>query len=168
WTFSTGDMASKGEAMRRASFEGTPILDDGKLFLCSPFDEVSALDPGSGRALWRFDPKIDSRVHYANSFVCRGVVWWHDKSKGNGACRARIFIATNDRRLVALDASTGKPCDGFGERGTLRIAPQPAMIYPGEVQITSAPVVTQNLVIVGSSIDDNQRMRAPRGTVLAF
>ena len=42
------------------------------------------------------------------------------------------------------------------------------MIYPSEVQITSAPVVTHGLVIVGSSIDDNQRADAPRGTVHAF
>jgi quinoprotein glucose dehydrogenase len=167
WTFSTGDMASKGEAMQRASFETTPILDDGRLFLCSPFDEVSALDPGSGRELWRFDPKIDSRVHYANSFVCRGVAWWHGSSTKDGLCSSRVFVATNDRRLIALDASIGKPCNDFGDRGTIRIAPQPAMVYPGEVQITSAPVVTHGLVVVGSSIGDNERVRAPHGTVFA-
>ena len=113
-------MASKGEAMGRASFEDTPILDDGKLFVCSPFDEVSALDPGSGRELWRFDPQIDAHVHYANSFVCRGVAWWRDASKKNAACASRIFVATNDRRLIALDASTGTPCAGFGNGGTIR------------------------------------------------
>jgi len=168
WTYSTGDIVSKGEAMRRASFEATPILDEGRLFLCSPFDEVSALDPGTGREIWRFDPKIDPRVHYANSFVCRGVAWWHDPAKKSGSCASRVFLATNDRRLIALDASTGRLCPDFGDNGTIRISPQPAMIYPGEMQITSAPVVTRGLVIVGSSIDDNQRVHAPRGTVLAF
>ena len=168
WTFSTGDMASKGAAMGRASFENTPVLDDGKLFLCSPFDEVSALDPGTGRELWRYDPKIDARVHYANSFVCRGVAWWRDASKKGAACGTRIFVATNDRRLIALDASTGNLCTDFGTGGTVRIAPRPTMVYPGEFQITSAPVVTHGLVIVGSSIGDNERVRAPHGTVLAF
>jgi len=161
-------MASKGEAMRRASFEVTPILDDGKLFLCSPFDEVSALDPGGGRVLWRFDPKIDPNVHYPNSFVCRGVAWWHNPSKKRGPCASEIFLATNDRRLIALDAATGNLCARFGEHGTVRIVPDPLLIYPGEVQITSAPVVTHGLVVIGSSIDDNQRVRAPHGTVLAF
>ncbi|MGH6877087.1 MAG: pyrroloquinoline quinone-dependent dehydrogenase [Rhizomicrobium sp.] len=168
WTYSTGDLASKGQAMRRASFEVTPVLDDGRLFLCSPFDEVSALDPGSGRQLWRFDPKIDPGLHYPNSFVCRGVAWWRDPKAHEGACTSRIFLATNDRRLIALDAASGKPCTGFGKAGTIRIEPKPAMIYPGEVQITSAPVVTHGLVIVGSSIDDNQRVNAPRGTVHAY
>src|ERR1700683_3242809 len=46
WTFSTHDLATKGDAVHHASFEDTPILADGKLFVCSPFNEVSALDPG--------------------------------------------------------------------------------------------------------------------------
>jgi len=45
WSFSTGDMATKGDVMKRASFENTPILADGRLYVCSPFNEVSALDP---------------------------------------------------------------------------------------------------------------------------
>jgi quinoprotein glucose dehydrogenase len=167
WSYSTGDLASKGPAMRRASFEVTPILDDGRLYLCSPFDEVSALDPATGRLLWRFDPKIDARLRYPNSFVCRGVAWWHDPKRA-GVCASRIYLATNDRRLIALDAATGRPCPDFGRSGTVSIEPQPAMNYASEVQITSAPVVTQGLVIVGSSIDDNQRVDAPRGTVHAY
>src|SRR5262244_1636080 len=59
WTFSTGDMAMKGAAMQRASFENTPILADGRLYVCSPFNEVSAVDPGTGKQLWRFDPKLN-------------------------------------------------------------------------------------------------------------
>jgi quinoprotein glucose dehydrogenase len=168
WSFSTGDMASKGAAMHRASFEVTPVLDDGRLFLCSPFDEVSALDPATGRQLWRFDPRIDPRLHYPNSFVCRGVAWWQDPKRSQGFCASRIFLATNDRRLIALDADSGKPCGNFGRGGTVAIPPKPAMVYPTEVQITSAPVVTHGLVIVGSSIGDNERVDAPHGTVHAY
>src|ERR1051326_3978208 len=49
WTYSTGDLQTKGEAMKRASFENTPILAERRLYVCSPFNEVSALDPGSGK-----------------------------------------------------------------------------------------------------------------------
>ncbi len=169
WEYSTGDMASKGDAMRRASFENTPVLDEGRLYLCSPFDEVSALDPGTGREFWRFDPKIDPTEHYPNDFVCRGVTFWRNpKAPQSAFCAARIFVATNDRRLIALDAKSGRPCPDFGNRGTIAIQPSPKMFRSGEVQITSAPVVSRGLVIVGSSIDDNQRVGAPRGTVRAF
>jgi quinoprotein glucose dehydrogenase len=166
WTYSTGDMASKGDAMKRASFENTPILADGRLYVCSPFDEVSALDPGTGKQLWRFDPKIDPAIHYPNDFVCRGVTYW--QGPASGACASRIFVATNDRRLIALDAKTGKPCAGFGNAGTVTITTIPDMVRKGEVQITSAPVVSHGTIIVGSSINDNQRVREVRGTVHAF
>jgi quinoprotein glucose dehydrogenase len=168
WTFSTGDLAAKSAAMRRTSFEDTPILADGRLYVCSPFDEVSALDPGTGKSFWHFDPKLDSALHYPNKFNCRGVAYWHDPRRATGLCSARIFVGTNDRRLIALDAASGKPCPSFGNRGTVSIPTSPAMIYPAEVQITSAPVVTHGIVIVGSSIDDNQRVNAPRGTVHAY
>jgi quinoprotein glucose dehydrogenase len=167
WRYSTRDLATKGDAMRYASFEDTPILADGKLFVCSPFNEVSALDPGTGKELWRFDPKIALERH-PNGFVCRGVAFWRDPHHDKGTCAARIFMVTNDRRLFALDAETGKSCAGFGNRGEIAMTPSPEMFYSGEVQNTSAPVVTHGIVIVGSSIDDNQRVAAPRGTVHAF
>jgi quinoprotein glucose dehydrogenase len=123
WSYSTGDMASKGAAIRHASFEDTPILADGRLYVCSPFDEVSALDPGTGKQLWRFDPHLDPNVRYPNDDVCRGVAYWKNPAaQDRGECAARIFLATNDRRLIALDAATGKPCRGFANRGTIAIA----------------------------------------------
>jgi hypothetical protein len=48
WSYSTGAMTAHAHAMSEASFEDTPILDEGKLFVCSPFYEVMALDPGRG------------------------------------------------------------------------------------------------------------------------
>jgi len=168
WTFSTRDLATKGAAIRNASFEDTPILADGKLFVCSPFDEVSALDPGTGKELWRFDPKLDPTLRYPNDFVCRGVAYWRGANRRAPFCNGRIFVVTNDRRLIALDAASGKPCANFGNQGTVAIVPSPKMFYPGEQQNTSPPLVTHGLVIVGSSIDDNQRVDAPRGTVHAY
>ena len=168
WRFSTHDLATKGEAVYHASFENTPILADGKLYVCSPFNEVSALDPGTGHEIWRFDPKVDFSHRYPNELVCRGVAFWRDPARTKGHCATRLFMATNDRRLIAIDAQTGAQCSGFGERGTVRMVPSAKMIYPTEVQNTSAPVVTHGVVIVGSSIGDNGRVDEPRGTVRAF
>ena len=162
WTFSTGDMATKGDVMKRASFENTPILADGRLYVCSPFNEVSALDPGTGRPLWRFDPKLNIQVRYPNDYICRGVAY----SAG------RIYLNTADRRLIALDAKTGKPIAGFGHNGTVIIPPgeqrEGRTKRFGRIHTTSAPVVSDGLVIVGSSIDDNQKVDELRGTVHAF
>jgi quinoprotein glucose dehydrogenase len=169
WFYSTGDLKTHGDAIRHASFENTPILAGGRFYVCSPFNEVSALDPGTGKQLWRFDPRIDPHVHYPNDDICRGVAYWEDAAaKGKGECAARIFLNTNDRRLIALDAANGKPCSHFGNHGTIAIAANPRPVRKGEIQTTSAPVVSHGLVIVGSSIDDNQRVEEIRGVVNAF
>lgn len=169
WTFSTGDLATKGAAMAHAAFENTPIVVGGRLYACSPFNEVFALDPGTGKRLWSFDPKIDPHVFYPNEYNCRGVAYWRDAAAAPGAsCAERIFMNTNDRRLIALDAASGKLCTGFGKGGTVDVGAGVKLVRQGEMQITSAPVVVRGRVIVGSSLDDNQRVREVSGAVRAY
>ena len=167
WRYSTGDLASRGDLMRRTASEGTPILADDRLVFCTPFNEVIAIDPGTGNELWRFDPEIDLEQRPANQFVCRGVTQWQDPAEP-ALCGHRIFMGTNDARLIALDASTGTACTDFGEGGEVRIDPGMELWWPGEFQVTSPPVVIGDTVIVGSSISDNARVAAPAGTVRAF
>ncbi len=167
WRYSTGDLAARGDLMGRTASEGTPILVDDKLIFCTPFNEVIAIDPGDGSERWRFDPAIDLEQRPANQFVCRGVSHWRD-SAATGACRDRIFMGTNDARLIALDATTGERCADFGENGEVRIDPGMDLWWPGEFQITSPPAVIGDTVIVGSAIGDNARVAAPAGTVRAF
>ena len=81
------------------------------------------------------------------------------------ACRSRIFMGTNDVRVIALDAKTGVPCADFGGNGEVKLDIGMKLEWPGEFQITSAPVVVRGVVIVGSAISDNRRVDAPRGTV---
>ncbi|HUO90617.1 MAG TPA: pyrroloquinoline quinone-dependent dehydrogenase [Rhizomicrobium sp.] len=171
WSFSTGDMQRHAGAMKRASFENTPILAEGRLYVCSPFDEVSALDPGTGAQLWRFDPKLDDDIRYPNDYVCRGVAFASNLGPAGAPCGTRIYLNTADRRLIALDARTGKLCDGFGNHGTVVIgegAVREGHGRFGRIHTTSAPVVSHGVVIVGSSIDDNQKVDELRGTVYAY
>jgi quinoprotein glucose dehydrogenase len=169
WTFSTGDLASHADAVKNAAFEDTPIMAGGRLYVESPFNEVFALDPASGRTLWRFDPAIDATVRYGEGFTGRGVAYWRDPAAKPGApCAERIFLATNDRRLIALDAVTGRGCPGFGGAGTVDVAAGAALSEPREMQITSPPVVVRGVVVVGSAVADNQRLKEVSGAVRAF
>ena len=118
WTYSTGDAALGGT--QDFAFENTPILAGGRLYVCGSFNDVSALDPATGRRIWRFDPKVDRGVEYPNSYNCRGVAYWADPAAPAGApCAARIFMNSIDRRLFALDAATGQLCPGFGAGGVV-------------------------------------------------
>ncbi|MCE2392080.1 MAG: pyrroloquinoline quinone-dependent dehydrogenase [Proteobacteria bacterium] len=167
WEYRTGDMTARADHMERAATEGTPILVGDSLVFCTPFNEVIALDPGTGSERWRFDAEIDLGQDPANQFVCRGVAHW--KTEGSSpACASRIFMGTNDGRLIAIDATHGGRCPGFGVDGEVRIDPGMALIWPGEFQITSPPVTVGDTVVVGSAIGDNARVAAPAGSVRAF
>jgi quinoprotein glucose dehydrogenase len=170
WEFRTGDLEARLPAlMARTKSEATPLFVEDSLVFCTPFNEVIALDPGSGAQKWRYDPKIDTSRRPGNRFVCRGVAYWVDDQAAEGAaCRSRIFMGTNDFRVIALDARTGILCVDFGTNGEVTLDIGKPLVWPGEFQITSAPVVSHGVVIVGSSISDNVRVDAPLGTVRAF
>jgi outer membrane protein assembly factor BamB len=168
--YRSGDLEARAPAvMARTKSEATPLLVEDSLIFCSPFNEAIALDPGTGAQKWRYDPGISTDQRPANRYVCRGVAYWVDGQAAEGApCRARIFMGTNDVRVIALDARTGVPCADFGVGGEIKLDVGKKLLWPGEFQITSAPVVSRGVVIVGSSISDNARVDAPPGTVRAF
>src|SRR5262249_14885843 len=141
--FHTGDLVRRPTAvMARTKFEATPLFVEDSLIFCSPFNEVIALDPGSGAQKWRSDPDISESQRPGNRYVGRGVAYWVDDQAAEGsACRSRIFMGTNDVRLIALDARTGKPCADFGASGEVKIEIGKQLLWAGEFQITSAPVV---------------------------
>jgi quinoprotein glucose dehydrogenase len=170
WTYRTGEAARRGAAFSKGAFEGTPILADGKLLLCTPFNRLIALDPSTGHELWTFDPDISTQMQPGQGlFICRGVAVWHDRKAAAGtACATKVFMATNDARLFAIDAASGQPCSSFGKDGV--VAPMPAvpLLFKGEHQITSAPTVVGDVVIIGSAAPDNFRRRSADGPVTAF
>lgn len=169
WTYRTGHAQAPESAFERSKFEVTPILVEDKLVLCTPFNTIIALDPATGAELWRHDPEVNMEQRPANGYICRGVAYWRDDSAPAGQhCAARIFTGTNDHRLVAVDLVDGKRCEDFGTGGEVVIDPEAALEWPGEYQITSAPVVARDTVVVGSAISDNMTVQAPRGTVRAF
>jgi quinoprotein glucose dehydrogenase len=170
WQFRTGDLGTRPpEAMARTKFQATPLFVENSVIFCSPFNEVIALDPGTGAQKWRFDPKISTAQRPANHYNCRGVAYWVDEQTAEGTlCRSRIVTNTNDARLIALDARTGAPCADFGSSGEIKIDIGKPLEWPGEFQITSAPLVSRGVIVVGSAISDNRRADAPLGLVRAF
>ena len=170
WEYHTGDISDGSDNRRKSEFETTPIVADGMMYLTTPFNRVVALDPDTGREKWGFDPKIDLHAGYSEGLVNRGVTLWIDATRGEGdTCRRRIFLATIDARLFALDAAVGRPCTDFGAGGQIDLTRGIANITrPGEYEETSVPAIADDLVIVGSSIADNDRVDSPSGVVRAF
>ena len=167
WRFHTGDVTRHANRMDVSAAQATPILVEGALIFCTPFNEVIALHPGDGTERWRFDPAIDLN-QAPPKFTCRGVTYWRDPTPAGPTCANRIFMGTNDARLIAIDAATGRRCAEFGANGEVRIDPGIPLNWPGEFQITSPPVVLGDVLVVGSSVRDGPRRLAPAGSVRAF
>ena len=171
WTYRHGDVSGMDDEIpSTTAFENTPILVDGTLYFCTPFNRVIALDPATGGERWVYDPGIDMGGRYANQLICRGVTaWLDDRARPDATCRRTIFTATNDARLIALDAKTGEVCQAFGSKGEIDLnAAAGEQKWKGEYQVTSPPVVAGDVVVVGSAISDNARIDAPSGVVRGF
>jgi quinoprotein glucose dehydrogenase len=168
WRYHTGEPAI--ELNRQPSLQVTPIVVDGVMYISTPLGKVMALEPATGRELWRYDARVDPRGGYGD-FANRGVATWIDPAVKTGLpCRRRIFLTTVDARLIALDAASGSPCSDFGAEGSiglrtgLRIPPA----FPHAYMVTSPPVVIKDLVITGSTVADNSRPAPASGEVRAF
>jgi quinoprotein glucose dehydrogenase len=163
WTYRTGD-GYQPEHGRSTAFEATPLYVDGTLYLATPLGRVLALDPLTGKPIWSFDAKVPRDKGYGD-FASRGVSIWR-----SSAGKLRIFVATIDARLLAIDAVTGKPVAGFGDNGEvnlrngLRIAPRGFADY----EETSPPAIVGNTVIVGSGIADNAATDQASGEVRGY
>ena len=168
WTFHTGDISDGSGGRKRSGFETTPILVDGTLYLTTGFNRVIALDPETGKQRWAYDPLVEQAADYGDGLINRGVATWLDPDRAEGKlCHRRIFEATLDARLIALDAATGAGCPDFGASGQLSLR-NVARYLPGQYHMTSAPTVIDDIVVVGSAINDNSRVDMPSGVVRAF
>jgi quinoprotein glucose dehydrogenase len=168
WTFHTGDISDGGGNRPRSGFETTPIVVDDTLYFTTATNRIIALDPETGRQRWTFDPTIETRGNYGDGLVSRGVATWLDPTVRQGEpCRRRVYEATLDARLIAVDAATGKPCERFGRAGQVSLTDVPRY-RAGVYHMTSPPAVVDDVIVVGSAINDNERVDAPSGAVRAF
>jgi glucose dehydrogenase len=157
-----------------ASFQATPIVQNGVMYLALPFNHVVALDAKTGKQLWRYEH--DRRKDWK---MCCGPA-----NRGVAVSNGRVFIGTVDARLIALNASTGaKEWDIDVVEGAISTEGQDALskddpnsarkVTGGTgIGIAMAPVVYKGKVIVGITgvgyglHIDNPREDAPLGAVI--
>jgi quinoprotein glucose dehydrogenase len=173
WHFHTGDLKRPSDP-GEFTYEMTPIKVGNLLYLCTPHDIVIALDPVTGKQVWRFDPKVN--VGGTQHMSCRGVSYYDTAATPDSPtqpprapdCSTRIFVATNDARLIALDALSGKLCGDFGDKGVLKTWAGMPFYKEGWYQFTSAPLITHGMVVLAGSIYDNKDDTMPSGVVRAW
>ena len=184
WTYQTGAKPRDGGAPALA-FEVTPLKIGNTLYACTPHNVLFALDAVTGKEIWRYDPHTnDQGLAFAN---CRGVAYADLSARGMvkaapgltgaaagvagasaPACVRRLYTGTIDARLLAVDADTGRPCTDFGTNGAIdmrrNLPPHEKALY----YYTAAPVVSGNVVVIGSYGLDGQVLRQPSGVIRAY
>ena len=170
WTHKSGDFYDGSGYSKVTALQVTPLVVNDRLYYCTPFMRVFALDPETGAEKWMFDPKLKARQGEGPyPLICRGVSYWEDSKAAPGSiCSKRIFYGTADSDLWGLDADTGKPCEGFGDHGRVALREGIGEAPPWEYHPTSPPQVMRDKVVIGALIADNVRIDAPGGVVRAF
>jgi quinohemoprotein ethanol dehydrogenase len=112
--------------------EATPIVVDGKMYTTGAYSIVYALDARSGTLLWKYDPKVPR--DYAERACCDAV------NRGVAVLEDKVYVATLDGYLVALDIATGKvvwKVDTIIDRSR-------------KYTITAAPRIARGKLIIGN------------------
>ena len=160
WIYDTGDSTAPLRPGGRAPrFEAKPVYADGKLYLSTPAGSVMALDAETGKEIWKIDLQVKREGNYGD-FANRGLALHKN----------RLYVATVDARLVCLSRLDGRFCSAFGTNGRLDLTTglRSRPKYLGEYGVTSPPAIYKNIVIVGSNVADNSRLRMASGEVRAF
>ena len=146
--------------------EATPLKIGDTVYFCTFDNQIVALDAETGKQRWHHDPKLEQ--HRPAKF-CRGVAYHQATDAADGTpCKARIFTATRDARLIALDAANGAPCADFGTAGTVDLRANMGKHLYNYQYSSSPPLVVGDVVVLGTAIYDGQSTDEPSGVVRAF
>ena len=168
WQSISSEVASQRPDIRPGQFKATPLMIRGLVYVSTALGQVVALDAGTGELVWLYDPRTYDRLERpANiGWQHRGVSYW---SEANGE-EARVFIATHDLRLIALNALTGALYQDFGQNGFVDLSTSLGRPIDRSRITHSSPVaIVRDTVVVGSTLTDRTETReAPPGHVRGF
>ncbi|MBT7952135.1 MAG: PQQ-dependent dehydrogenase, methanol/ethanol family [Gammaproteobacteria bacterium] len=127
-------------------FSSTPLVIDGTIYLTGSFANVFAIDTREGNVKWHYNPGVSPDGSLASAWasrINRGVAFWEDK----------LYLATGDCRLIALDAKSGR-----------EIWVNEACDSSKQYSMNGAPRVANGKVYIGNSLSD----LGARGFIAAY
>ncbi|WP_437615542.1 glucose/quinate/shikimate family membrane-bound PQQ-dependent dehydrogenase [Erwinia sp. V71] len=181
WTFHTGDtpVSPTGNG---AEDQQTPLQVGNTLYLCTPNNNVIAVEADSGKEIWKRE--INAKAQVWNR--CRGLAYF-DATKpltqpdvpgstpvtqvtlpAGDTCQRRILMNTIDARLIAINADTGEFCESFGNKGIVDLKEGLGEAQDPKYQLTSAPTLAGTTVVVGGRVADNVQTDMPGGVLRGF
>jgi len=181
WVYHTGDVpVSPGG--NGAEDQDTPLQVGNTLFICTPHNNVIALEADTGKEKWKTLINARSSVWMR----CRGLAYFDAAAPiqqptlagatpvtavqlaPDAPCQRRILMNTITAQLVALDADTGKFCTGFGKDGRVDLTAGLGNAPDPQYQVTAAPTLAGTTIVVGGRIADNLQVDMPGGVMRGF
>jgi len=134
--------------------EATPLVVNGRMYLTTPFNQVVALEPETGKLLWAYD------LRGGNPAV-RGLEYYG----GDKQTPPQVVFGTTDAKLISLNAITGKPVPGFGNEGVVDLKEGILNGFPNAFyDLSSPPVIYRDLVITGAHTQEAPSLGAAGDT----
>lgn len=165
WDSPDAKLREENRSLRPGFFKCTPLEVDGVLYLSTPLCQIAAIEAGTGKPIWLYDPKAYDRPGARRMFQHRGVSYWTD-----GREDERIIVTTGTRQLIALDAKNGTPFTDFGVDGWTDLAQGLGRkIAESQLYFSAPPVIVRDTIVVGCSLpDEASNPGVPPGHVRGF
>ena len=163
WTYDTRPAAvpaSEGveakPAPRNRASQATPLMVDGILYLSTPYGRVVALEPETGKEIWRYESE------YTPSG--RGIAYW----PGDAKLPPQIVVGTMNGWLFTLNAKTGKLTTTFGDNGLVNLKSGVSEKFPrGRYGMSSPGAIYKNLIFTGAQLQEDPA-KGPSGDIRAW
>ncbi len=107
--------ADTAGAADTSNYKSTPLLDDGVLYIPWLNHGMAAVDAGTGKTIWTFEPQPADIGGRGASLSVRSLAYWTDGTE------KRVFHNSGDGRLIAVDGKTGKAAADFGKNGWINL-----------------------------------------------
>jgi len=142
WVYDTRPTGS-GKSNRNS--QATPLVVNSVMYLVTAYQSLVALEPETGKLIWTYS-------HHHTGRPPRGIAYW----PGDKNNPPEILFGTFDGYLIALNANSGKPVDGFGKNGEIDLKVGMKDKFP-EVHygLSGAPVIYKDVAITGSHTQDS-------------
>jgi glucose dehydrogenase len=167
WTFNYGAGSTAGGVFLGLDyrFEVQPLLIDGVMYISTPASQfnpdlrstVTALEPETGKVIWQY--KSPRRIHG------RGLTYW----PGSGSIGPRLYAATDQGYLIAVDMKSGTVAEGFGDRGQVDVyvgvvSPEVGEKRRDTYTVPNPVAIYKNVLITGGRPGENGPPQ-PRGDI---